>query len=243
MILLLLACSGDPESPTETADSSTDTQVQDTQVYDTGPPVSYNGPAYEPCVSDAQCGPGSACDQVPGFAGSYCAPPCDGDGDGSECDLDGTLGIETLCLDNGRCAQVCSDDPTVCPTTLECQELNSLDESLCAGEPFGQAGPYGTCTHPNVAGTDCPPESDCFGGDYIGVDEGSCLPWCDDGSCPGAPDGVEGASPLCYDAGLEHPVCVLLCTPDESICPDGQECLNLYSNVGLCVPEGGTSPL
>jgi len=199
--------------------------------------VSYNGPAYEPCVSDAQCGPGSACDRVPGYAGSFCSPPCDIDGDGAECDLDGTLAFDTTCLDNGRCARFCEDS---CPETLDCQDVE--DQELCAGEPFGGAGPYGTCSHPNVEGTDCPPESSCFGGDYVGTDSGVCLPWCDDGSCPGAPEGTRNVSTLCYDVGLDHPMCLLLCTVGDSDCPEGQGCLDL-GIAGLCAPEGAESPI
>lgn len=231
MTLLLLACA------TSTESASTDpapVPVLDTQVelQDTGPDVSYNGPAYEPCVSDAQCGPGSACTYVPGYAGQYCAPPCD---QPQDCDLDGTLTFETVCLDNGRCARACEDS---CPEELTCQSVGELE--LCAGEPFGQAGMYGTCSHPNVDGTDCPLESSCFGGDYVGTEQGVCLPWCDDGGCPAAPDDTEGVTPICYDVGLDHPVCPLLCVADAH-CPEGQTCLDL-GFAGICAPEGAEVP-
>ena len=99
---------------------------------------------------------------------------------------------------------------------------------------------YGTCSHPNVEGTDCPLGSSCFGGDYVGTDRGVCLPWCDDGSCPMAPEDTVGVSPICYDVGLDHPVCPLLCI-DEAQCPEGQECLDL-GFTGLCAPEGAQVP-
>ena len=54
------------------------------------------------------------------------------------------------------------------------------------------------------------------------------------------PDGVT-AAPLCYDVGLEHPVCALICIPDSSVCPDSQSCLDLGS-IGLCAPEGTELP-
>ncbi len=237
--LLALACT--PEEPLSKAPPPAvhDSQARDSAVDDSDPPFSYAGPAYEPCVSDAQCGAGSDCTTVPGFAGAYCAPPCDPSDYSGECDLDGSYG-QTTCLDNGRCARLCAEDPEVCPSTLECAEVDQT--WLCAGEPFGQAGMYGTCSHPNVEGVDCPPESSCFGGEYINHDSGICLPWCDDGTCPTPPEGLESASPLCYEAGLEHPVCVLLCTPGVAVCPDEQECLDL-GFTGICAPIGATSPI
>ena len=233
MLFLFLACA-DSGLDANFVDDGSPPPVEDTSVEWE---VSYNGPAYEPCVSDAQCGPGSACDRVPGYSGSYCAPACDPAGEGVECDLDGTLEFDTLCLSSGRCARFCEGS---CPETLECQDVQ--DDELCAGEPFGTAGNYGTCSHPNVAGTDCPPESDCFGGDYVGTESGVCLPWCDDGSCPGAPEGTEGVTTLCYDVGFEHPMCLLLCQVGDSTCPEGQGCLDL-GVAGLCAPEGAESPI
>lgn len=240
LLLLTLAC-----DPVESYSPVFLEQPQPDAPVDTDWPVSYNGPAYEPCVSDAQCGPGSACDRVPGFAGSYCALPCEADGDGLECDLDGTLTFDTTCLSNGRCARLCegeSDDTAgdSCPDTLACQAFGGME--LCAGEPFGTSGNYGTCSHPNVSGTDCPPESSCFGGDYVGTDSGVCLPWCDLDACPTPPDGTSNVTPICYDVGFEHPLCPLLCTVGNSSCPEGQECLDL-GFAGICAPEGSESPL
>ena len=91
-----------------------------------------------------------------------------------------------------------------------------------------------------TAGPDCPPESECFGGSLLGIDNGLCLPWCDTGECPEVPDGLADVSPLCFDTtdfGFDHPLCVLLCQPASAICPEGQECLD-YGGFGLCAPEG-----
>ncbi len=239
-LVLITACGPEPEHVTwpppplpQGADSGT--------VADSAPPQSYAGPAYQPCVSPAQCDPGSDCTHVPGFAGTFCSPPCDGQGDGSECALDGSLDFDTVCLDHGRCARTCGD-PDTCPETLECQAVGDPATDLCAGEPFGAAGFYGVCTHPNIDGADCPEESSCFGGDYIGIETGICLPWCDDLTCPAAPEDSSGTSPLCYDIGFDHPLCVLLCIPGSSECPTSQECLDL-GGFGLCVPPGAKSPL
>jgi hypothetical protein len=215
---------------------------------------SYAGPDYGACVSDAQCEPGSWCTPVPGHAQSYCAPPCDPAGDGADCGDPAALGFQPVCLENGRCAQGCDEGALAaeaqdgnlvaaagdaCPTGLECV-LAAVDEDteqpLCAGAKGGGSGFYGLCTHPNVDGSDCPDASSCFGGSYLGIEDGVCLPWCDDGSCAPVPDGVT-ASPLCYDVGLEHPMCVLLCVPDDSVCPDAQFCYD-FGSVGICVPDG-----
>jgi hypothetical protein len=239
VLFFLGAC--DPSSEPE-GDSATGTDAVDSAAQrDSGLQVSYNGPAYEPCVSDAQCGPGSECTTVPGYAGHYCGLPCDPGGDAAECDLDGTLDFGTVCLETGRCARECGE-PTNCPETLDCQQVEADTLGLCAGESYGGAGFYGICTHPNVEGTDCPEESSCFGGDYIGIDDGICLPWCDDYTCPEPPADSDGTSPICYDIGLDHPMCILLCIPGSSECPRAQECLDL-GGFGLCVPEGAESPI
>jgi len=196
---------------------------------------SYVGPSYGACVTDAECAPGDACTTVRGYAGLYCAPPCDPTGDGAECDLGG-LDFDTTCTDIGRCAQLCGDDD--CPSGLECQELEDEDVAVCAGEEAGGAGNYGTCSHPQAEGSDCPDDSACFGGDLFGSDDGLCLPWCPDGVCPLAPDGVN-ALPLCYDIGLGAPSCALICDPgadeDNQVCPEGQFCFDA-SYIGICLP-------
>ncbi|MCB9780179.1 MAG: hypothetical protein H6742_16550 [Alphaproteobacteria bacterium] len=225
---------------------------------------SYVGPDYAPCISDGQCEPGSACTEVPGHATRYCAPPCTPGGDGSECDLTdgGDMGFDTVCLSNGRCARTCSEDQVAsegdspgvlvpadgdeCPSTLECRATGDDGDDggsgfLCAGPDRGSSGPYGMCTHPQMDGPDCPDQHSCYGGGYIGLDVGVCLPWCDTGACPTVPDGTS-ASPLCYDIGLDHPVCALICIPGASTCPVEQECVTIYSSIGLCLPEGAEIP-
>ena len=200
--------------------------------------------AYSACVTDAQCDPGSACTTLPGYGGSYCAPPCDPEGDGSECDPDGLLDVDTVCTEGGRCARACGE-PDSCPEGLDCQLMDEDSElggmSLCAGEPSGQAGHYGVCTHPQAAGIDCPEDSMCFGGEFLGIDEGICLPYCHDGTCQAAPDEAYGVTGYCIDGYLEEPVCVLLCY-DGSTCPERQECVEIYSGIGLCAPEGTEVP-
>lgn len=244
----LLACGGATTDPT--TDSGTGTDAGTTE-------QSYTGPDYQPCVGDAQCEAGSACIPVPGHATTYCAPPCDPAGDGLDCAVgEGLeLGFEVTCLDVGRCARTCAEADVAaegeepgslirapgddCPQDLEC--VSSQDAFLCAGPDSGTAGPYGLCTHPQADGPDCPELHSCYGGSLIGLDVGVCLPWCDTGECPDVPEGTI-ASPVCYDIGLEHPVCALLCLPDSSICPDGQECLGITSSIGLCLPEGSQLP-
>jgi hypothetical protein len=218
-------------------------------------PTPYDGPAYRACVSDAQCRAGDACTTVPGYAGSFCAPACDPGGDGSECALE-DLPFGTRCLESGRCARGChsselpgsvnpdgDEDYRLCPSTVGCQNVDG--ERLCAGETFGQAGYYGTCTHPLMDGTDCPPASTCVGGAVIGTgDVGICLPWCDDGSCPPPPGQAFNTTTICYDILLDHPMCGLLCdtTSDLTTCPDsGQECQEFYG-YGLCAPPGAQVP-
>lgn len=196
--------------------------------------------SYTPCVTDASCGPGEACTTVPGFAGAYCAPACDPNAPQAEQDAAcGVLdGVDAYCMESGRCARSCGE-PDSCPDGLECQTAEPLGE-VCAGEEQGGSGFYGTCSHPMTAGPDCPPESECFGGSLLGIDNGLCLPWCDTGECPEVPDGLADVSPLCFDTtdfGFDHPLCVLLCQPDSAICPEGQECLD-YGGFGLCAPEG-----
>ena len=218
---------------------------------DTSVQESYDGPDYQACISDAECEPGSACVAVSGHANTYCAPACDPGGDGSECIPEGS-DLSAVCLPSGRCAQTCAADAVaeegtdgtlipaatdLCPDDLACMTVSDQETPLCAGPRGGQAGPYGTCSHPNLDGPDCPEQTSCFGGTYIGLeDAGVCLPWCDDGICPPLPDGVT-AAPICYDVGLDHPMCALLCTPGDSICPSGQSCYDL-GFVGLCAPDG-----
>ena len=197
--------------------------------------------AYQTCTTEAECDPGSACTTVPGYDGAYCAPPCDPEGDASECDPDGAFDVDLYCTSAGRCARGCGE-PDTCPEDLDCQEVGELgDAAVCAGGLSGTSGNYGLCSHPNEAGTDCPPETSCFGGDFIGIDSGVCLPWCDDGSCPTAPDGTELVTPYCYEAGLDHPVCFLLCN-EGATCPEAQECLAITDSIGLCAPEGTEIP-
>lgn len=215
----------------------------------------YDGPAYRPCVSDAQCDPGSACTTVPGYGGTFCAPPCDPGGDSSECALPG-LPYATTCLASGRCGRACDPDEQIvpdrfngpkepppsdhaCPDPLTCRDVDG--DALCAGAPSGQAGYYGTCSHPMVEGSDCPTESACYGGSFIGTDEaGICLPHCDSGLCP-VPDNASGVSTICYDIGFDHPVCALLCDPNSSVCPAGQFCFDI-GFAGICAPEGAENP-
>ncbi len=215
--------------------------------------AAYDGPAYTPCVTDAQCDPGSACTTIPGYGGSYCSPPCDEDAD---CALEG-LPWGTSCLPSGRCARACAEGEQVvpdrqdgpkegslpedaCPDPLTCRDVDGA--ALCAGLPAGQAGYYGTCSHPMIEGTDCPPVSACYGGAFIGTeDAGVCLPHCDDGLCP-APADATSVTTLCYDIGFDHPVCALLCTPGVSECPWGQFCFDV-GFTGNCAPEGAENPL
>jgi len=230
---------GDDDSDTTDGGDPDDTAPE---AADSDPPVSYSGPSYEPCINDAECAPGDACVPVPGYASAYCAPACDPAGDAAECQLEG-LGFDTVCTDHGRCARVCPDahdpDAAPCPEGLDCAQVG--DEALCAGELAGASGYYGLCSHPNVDGPDCPEDAACWGGEYLGIDEGMCLPWCPEYSCPAAPAGID-ADPYCYDVGLEAPICLLLCVAgDDDACPDGQECYDL-GVTGLCVPEGAQSP-
>ena len=249
LALFLLACDGaeapvawspplPSATPEEDGGQSTGSATDTAGPQDTGAACYPLGAqAYQACVADSQCDPGSACTTVEGFSGKYCSPACDPAGDGSECDPDGTVGEATYCLQSGRCARACGE-PDTCPEEMGCQTLDELDGAgVCAGPPSGTSGYYGICSHPNVDGPDCPSESTCFGGDYIGIDDGVCLPWCDDGSCASPPDETEGVSPYCYDAGLDHPICVLFCDPETSTCPSDQYCMSVYG-VGLCVPEG-----
>ncbi len=218
-------------------------------------PTPYDGPAYRACVTDAQCDAGSACTTVPGYAGRFCSPACDPAGEGEECGLI-ELPFATSCLSTGRCGRACGasefpgsasqegdEDYALCPGSVSCQAVDG--ERLCAGEAFGQAGFYGSCTHPLVDGSDCPPESSCVGGAVIGTgDLGICLPWCDDGSCPAPPAGAFNTSTICYDILLDHPMCALLCdfTSDLTTCPDaGQECQEFYG-YGICAPPGAEPP-
>ncbi len=243
-LLFATACVVDEPVPDPVADDDDDDAApadDDDDDATEAPPADYDGPAYTECVTDAQCDPGSACTTVPGHGGLYCAPPCDPDGDGSECALQGKA-YETMCLDNGRCARACLDnDP--CPDTVGCFEVVEYETELCAGEEAGGAGYYGVCSHPNIPGPDCPPETECLGGSFVGTDEaGICLPWCDDGSCPTPPAGTENVSTLCYDIGFEHPLCALLCTPGASVCPVLEFCLDTGFGVGVCAPDGAEIP-
>ncbi|GEM_PF-1424957 len=266
MLFLLLACDPQPadgpapEGTTsgvdnagpegEDAPEQQDTDVPESGTEDEGgerfePPdtgdeaVSYAGPSYAPCTNDAECAPGDACTTVSGYAGQYCAPPCDPAGDGDECQLEG-LPFDTECLDNARCAQVCDGtDDGGCHEDLSCAGYEDLE--LCVGEAAGTSGLYGTCNHPNTSGPDCPEGTTCFGGDYLSVDAGVCLPYCEDYTCPDPEGNVDG-SPYCYDIGLDYPVCFLFCTPDATTCPDTQECFDTGYGVGICAPPGVESP-
>ena len=263
LVLALLACDPQPaeqagppgslEDETTTEEEVSEAQDEGTSgptFFDSGTldtagqldtaPVSYAGPSYESCITDAECSPGDACTTVSGYAGQYCAPACDPGGDGSECQLDG-LGFETTCLETARCARVCDGEleDGGCPDDLACAGYDDLE--LCVGEAAGTSGIYGTCTHPNTSGPDCPEGTTCFGGDYLGVDDGICLPYCEDYTCPDPEGNVDG-SPYCYDIGLDYPICFLFCTPDATTCPDTQECFDTGYGVGICAPPGVTSP-
>jgi hypothetical protein len=256
LIVLLAGCAASTsdevvDEPAFDDDDATDTLLDD----DDATPYSYVGPAYESCVSHAQCDPGSACEAIPGYGGTFCSPPCDPDGDGDECALEG-LPYGTSCLPNGRCARECADDEDIvpddlgwldgtpdvedgCPEPLTCRDV--AGEALCAGSPSGQSGFYGTCSHPMVEGADCPTTSACYGGSFIGTDEaGICLPHCDDGLCP-TPANATDVSTICYDIGFDHPVCALLCTVGVSECPFGQFCFDI-GFAGICAPEGAENP-
>ena len=252
-LLLALVGLGGCDEPTDLEDLDSEAPTEEPTPEPT--PADYDGPAYRSCVSDAQCRPGDACTTVPGYSGQFCAPACDPTGDGAECALPG-LPFDTMCLESGRCARECgaSEIPgtvnqegdanyELCPSSVSCENVDGL--RLCAGETFGQAGYYGTCSHPMQDGSDCPPESSCVGGAVLGTDDvGICLPWCDDGSCPTPPGHAFNTTPLCYDVLLEHPMCALLCDFGDPLttCPDeGQECQEFYG-FGICAPPGATPP-
>jgi len=256
---LFVACAADDPAitPVDDDDAASD---DDDAIDDDDAVQPYSGPAYRPCVTEAQCDPGSACATVPGYGGSYCAPACDPRGDGDECALEG-LEFGTSCLDTGRCARHCGDDEEpvppeadipppgeapACPADMTCRAVGESD--LCAGIVAGIAGYYGLCSHPNVDGPDCPAASSCFGGNLIGSDSGVCLPWCDSGSCPDAA-GTSNTTPYCYDVtakvDLDHPVCALLCYPGDetSICPTDQICFDIgFGGIGLCSPPDAVAP-
>ncbi len=260
--VLLAACAApvadDPSPPAPDDDdvANDDDSASDDDDATPLPPQPYAGPAYTPCVSDAQCDPGSACTTVPGYGGSFCAPPCEAGGDGAECALLG-LPYGTQCLPSGRCARACADGeavvpdqedpptdvappPDACPDPITCRDVDGAP--LCAGQPSGQAGYYGTCSHPMIEGTDCPIDSACYGGSFIGTeDAGVCLPHCDDGLCPAPVDATQ-VTTICYDIGFDHPVCALLCTVGVSECPWGQFCFDV-GFTGICAPEGAENPL
>ncbi len=237
MLALLLALACQTGTTTSAGGVTPDALAQ----VDTGEAIgsgySFSDRAYEVCVSDASCDAGASCRAVPGHATSYCAPPCDPDGDGSECGVDDVAGV---CTTAGWCARSCGD-PDTCPDDLACADVDALGP-VCAGEELGTAGYYGTCTHPQLDGPDCPPSSSCYGGDLLGIEDGVCLPWCDDNVCQPVPEDTQGVTPICYDVGLDHPVCALLCRPDDSTCPTGQECRDL-GFTGLCIPEGSSLPI
>lgn len=252
--LFVAGCVTDEPSPPPTTNDDDATDDDDTS----NDP--YDGPAYEPCVSEAQCDPGSACTTIQGYGGRYCSPACDPTGDGLECALRG-LEFDTMCLDTGRCARHCADgepaiapddevpapaDAPACPAEMTCRAVDGDD--LCAGVIAGVAGYYGLCTHPNIDGPECPTASSCFGGNLVGSESGVCLPWCDSGSCPDAA-GTANTTPLCYDVtdkvDIDHPICALLCTPGDasSICPTGQVCFDIgLGDLGLCSPPDATNP-
>lgn len=242
-LVFAVACGVLEPDPVADDDDATEALVDDDDATEAPtPPADYAGPAYLECVTEAQCDPGSACTTVPGHGGLYCAPACDPLGDGSECQLQGKA-FDTMCLDNGRCARTCLDEDP-CPETVGCVEVEAVEEQLCAGEESGGAGFYGVCTHPNIPGPDCPPETECLGGAFVGTDDaGVCLPWCDDGSCPTPPAGTVNVNTLCYDIGFEHPLCVLICQPTGgSVCPMLEFCLDTGFGVGICAPDGAEVP-
>jgi hypothetical protein len=241
MITLLLALACNPTTTGGSGAAPGTLAVDATDSGAVGDDWSFTGQAYQACLADAECDPGSACTAVPGHATSYCAPACTPDPDAPEalspaCATDTAEGV---CLPTGRCAQSCAESDT-CADELACADVEDVGE-VCAGEQGGAAGYYGTCTHPQLDGPDCPPSSSCYGGELLGIEDGICLPWCDDNICQPIPDGTEGVTPLCYDVGLDHPVCALLCQVGDSVCPAEQECMDL-GPVGLCAPVGTTVP-
>lgn len=246
VLLFLVGCGSVPESAPNAARTRTASPEVDldglADPVDSGLPESEawdpTSRAFSACVTEADCDPGSACTTVQGYGGAYCAPACEPGGDGDECDSEGVLGVDTFCSTAGRCVRACGE-PDSCPDALDCQDAAAFPAPVCAGEVAGVAGYYGTCTHPMTDGPDCPESSSCFGGALIGVEDGVCLPWCDDGTCEPVPETAVGVSPVCYDVGLEHPVCALICSPGSSTCPPAQECTDL-GGLGLCVPEGAS---
>jgi len=239
LFLAMMACGGLGDA--EVSDGVAPSAIVDSGSAAAPPPAPLQA-AYTACVTDASCGAGEACTTVPGYATPYCAPACDPDASAeAQAQTCGVVeGIDAFCTPSGRCARTCGE-PDTCPDDLACQRTDTMGR-VCAGEEMGSAGPYGTCTHPLEAGPDCPTETDCFGGSLLGIENGICLPWCDSGDCPEAPDELEGVTPLCFDTteyGFEHPLCVLLCVPSAAVCPSGQECLD-YGGFGICAPDGLT---
>lgn len=234
-LLLALACSPDPA--TTPAGIAPEALVETDTGTESGSGFSFSERAYETCIADSDCDAGASCRSVSGHATAYCAPACDPAGDGSECGVGDMKGV---CAATGWCARSCGD-PDTCPDDLACAEVDDLG-AVCAGEELGTAGYYGTCTHPQVEGPDCPEQSSCYGGDLLGIEDGVCLPWCDDNVCQPIPDDTQGVTPFCYDVGLDHPVCALLCQVEDSVCPTGQECMDL-GFTGLCIPEGSDLPI
>ena len=232
---ILLFCLVSCTSTSDDADPPPDTGSPDTGPRDTG--VSFSVPSYATCSSAAQCPPGDACTTVPGYAGRFCAPPCDPIAGDTSCDTDGS--ITATCLPTGRCVQTCSTD---CPVGLECIQTDGWE--VCAGEPNNA---YQTCLvdpttpSPGLAlHADCPGYSAClYFGDLFPAGVGACMPWCEHGTCPHQGLGIDAAPqclPLTLFPGIDN--CALFCDPEsEEQCPPGLAC----GSTNICLPasEGG----
>lgn len=214
-----------------------------------------------PCAGDAECGAGNWCIPFSSEVG-YCVPAGEASV-GEECTADRfSCGPELVCggPDRPQCFQICTDDPTGCPSGQTCLDPAENGERYClptGDREYGSpcADDIYSCALPSFCAetfseqarctVSCTRDGECPAGEwcYATATGGVCRP----GGTAGPMESCEGdlyacrPGLTCLLGGGPGAFCAEECTGFPSVCGDGEACTWVGYGRSVCIATGGAS--